>query len=220
MYIKANHFDYDALLTGIVDRLDLQDNPLDDETIKKVFIDFQARHKVRTAANQLEPWQETIVLSLLNSVQHTQNYVDAEENSDPTADDFYILMGKILNTLGDCLTGTNDDLLVGYLEHFLDWIGNGHVEGVTLDNEGDYVLANGATLKSDQFANFLRDWTERYLTAEISELDKFLLHHINNNIGYTEYLKSMTVLDLPGPKVKYGDSVITFPSILLEVHNL
>lgn len=222
MYIKANHFNYDTLLAGLVEHLDLQDTPLDDQMLAKIFKDFETRHKARRSACKLEEWQEKIVVEFLNSVQFVQCAIGVktdDEYEEPSSSDFYELLANLLDTLVDCITATNNDDLIEYLDCFLRRLYSGNIEGVTFTDDDTFTLANGAVLDAEQFANFLRDWTETYLTDEISDLDKFLLFHLNGNIGVTEYMKDITVLDIPGPKARHGDSVIGFPSILLEVYN-
>lgn len=223
MFIKANHFNYDKLLGGIVEHLDLQDTPLDDQMVSDVLKGFESTYKELHANQKLEDWQEELVIEFLSSIQATVAY-DKQWNSE---DDeikeelsYHSVLVKVLDTLVDCITGTNDDIMSCYLDHFIDRIVYGHIPHLcTMDREGNFILANGATLEPDQFANFLRGWVENHLSTDLEGINGFLFDEINHNVLPREYMKDIHVVDIPGSKAKHGDTLITFPLILLEVHN-
>lgn len=223
MYIKANHFNYDKLLGGIVEHLDLQDTPLDDQMVSDVFKSFESTYKELRTNQQLEDWQERIVVQFLASVQttvlyHTSSwFCDDEESRQEMS--YAEILAKLLDTLVDCLTGTNDDDLVEYTEEFVDRIMNGHMEEVSFTNDLKYRLINGAELDAEQFANFLRSWVESHLSSELNGINGFLFNEINENVLPQEFMKDINIMDIPGSKAKHGDTLITFPLILLEVHN-
>lgn len=45
MFIRANNFEYDKLLEGIIELGDFKDVVVDDETILKVMLNFQEAYK-------------------------------------------------------------------------------------------------------------------------------------------------------------------------------
>lgn len=223
MFIKANNFNYDKLLGGIVEHLDLQDTPLDDQMVSDIFKGFESTYKELRANQKLEDWQEQIVVQFLASVQTTVLYYGSSwfnDDEEPRQEMSYTeILAKLLDTLVDCLTGTNDDDLVEYTEAFVDRIIHGQMEEVKFTSDLKYQLINGAILEPDQFANFLKSWVESHLSNELNGINGFLFDEINNNVLPQEYMKDINVMDLPGSKAKHGDTLITFPLILLEVHN-
>lgn len=210
MYIKANHFNYDKLLGGIVEHLDLQDAPLDDQMVSNVFKGFESTYKELRANQKLEDWQENIVIELLSSLRLTCDYL---------GQDLGDCLDKVLNNLVDIFTGEDDGALWGYVENFYDRLISGIEHGAKLSPGNHVVLANGAELEPEQFANFLRSWVESHLSNELEGINGFLFDAINENVLPREYMKDINVMDIPGSKAKHGDTLITFPLILLEVHN-
>lgn len=206
MYIKANHFDYDSLLRGIVTHLDLQDTPLVDQDVTKVLKNFATAYKGVRAAQGLEEWQEAIVIEFLSSVQLSTH-------------DFGNTLAEVLDNLADILTGEDDGKLWCYVEPFMDRIELDYIADVTLTLSGQFVLKDDITMEPDVFANFLKEWTEKHLSNQLEGINGFLFDNINLNILPREYMKDINIMDIPGQIVKYGDTLITFPLILLEVHN-
>lgn len=206
MYIKANNFDYDGLLRGIVTHLDFQDTPLGDDDVARVFKNFATAYKGVRAAQGLEEWQEAIVIEFLSGIQLT-------------AHDFGNTLSEVLDNLVDILTGEDDGKLWCYVEPFMDRIELDYIADVTLTLSGEFVLKDDITMTPDVFANFLKEWTEKHLSNRLEGVNGFLFDNINMNILPREYMKDINILDIPGAKVKYGDTLITFPLILLEVHN-
>ncbi|QZA70542.1 hypothetical protein AH04_59 [Erwinia phage AH04] len=223
MYIKANHFNYDKLLGGIVEHLDLQDTPLDDQMVSNVFKGFESTYKELRANQKLEEWQEQIVVQFLASIQTTVMYYASSwfnDDDEPREVMGYTeVLAKLLDSLADCLTGTGDDDMIEYVDSFIDRIVTGDIKEVKFTNDLKYCLINGAELDAEQFANFLRSWVESHLSNELEGINGFLFDAINENVLPREYMKDINVMDIPGSKAKHGDTLITFPLILLEVHN-
>lgn len=210
MYIKANRFDYGKLLKGIVTHLDLQDTPLDDQMVTNVFKGFEVAYKQHRSNQKLEDWEEKIVIEFLSSVQMTCDYLDK---------DFGEYLDKILQNLVDMLTGDDDGLLWSYIEAFMDRVECDHIPDLTLTLTGDFVVKDDITMTPDVFAGFLRGWVESHFSHSMEGINGFLFDAINENILPHEYMKDITIMDIPGTKVKHGDTLITLPFILLEVYD-
>lgn len=223
MFIKANHFDYDKLLGGIVEHLDLKDEHPDDQMVSDLFKNFESTYKRLRIDQKLEDWQEELVVEFLSSVQTSVMYNGQYQLDDESLGEdqsYHAILARIMDSLVDCITGTNDDTLSAYLDGFIDRIAYDHISHLcTMNREGKFILANGATLEPEQFANFLKSWVESHLSNELDGINGFLFEEINNNVLPQEYMKDINVMDIPGSKAKHGDTLITFPLILLEVHN-
>lgn len=227
MFIKANHFDYDKLLGGIVDHLDLKDEPLTTELVNVVLKTFENNYKVTRQKQELEDWQEKIVVSFLSSVQSMVKYTEiiAVEDEEPflEEDNYHQVLSRVLDDLSDLFEGDGEDRLWMYVENFWDSICynlNPQIEYLsTPEHNHHFKLPNEAILTPGQLANFLREWVESYLSSFLTGMDEFLFDNINNQILPQEFMQDINILDIPGSKAKHGDTLITFPLILLEVHN-
>lgn len=227
MYIKANHFDYDKLLGGIVDHLDLKDEPLTTELVNVVLKTFENNYKVTRQKQELEDWQEKIVVSFLSSVQSMVKYAEfiANEDEEPflEEDSYHQVLGRVLDDLSDLFEGDGESKLWMYVENFWDHICynlNPQIEYITTpEYNHHFKLPNGAVLTPGQLANFLREWVENHLSSFLTDVDEFLFDNINNQILPHEFMQDINILDIPGSKAMHGDTLITFPLILLEVHN-
>lgn len=227
MYIKANHFDYDKLLGGIVEHLDLKDEPLTTELVNVVLKTFENNYKVTRQKQELEDWQEKIVVSFLSSVQSMVKYTEfiaiEDEEEFLEEDNYHQVLGRVLDDLSDLFEGDGEDKLWMYVESFWDNVCynmNPQIEYIsTPEYNHHFKLPNGAVLTPGQLANFLREWVESYLSSFLTGVDEFLFDNINNQILPQEFMQDINILDIPGSKAKHGDTLITFPLILLEVHN-
>lgn len=206
MYIKANHFNYDKLLGGIVEHLDLQDTPLDDLMVSNVFKGFESTYKELRTNQKLEDWQESIVIEFISSIELM-------------ATNFSGALDQVLENIVDIFTGQDDGSLWRFIEIFMDRIELDQVPDVTLTLQGNFVLKDDIQLSPDVFAQFLKEWVESHLSHQLEGINGFLFDQINHNVLPREYMKDITILDIPGSKAKHGDTLITFPLILLEVHN-
>jgi len=227
MYIKANHFDYDALLGGIVERLDLKDAPLDDQMLSDIFKSFATTYKGLRADQKLKDWQEEIVVSFLGDIQSRVKYTEiiVIEDEEPflEEDNYHQVLSRVLDDLSGLFEGEGESDLWRYVESFWDCICynlHPNIEYVsTPEYNHHFKLPNDSILTPEQLANFLRDWVEQYLSSMLEGIDEFLFDNINWNILPSEFMKDIEILDKPGPVVKHGDTLINFPFILLEVHN-
>lgn len=222
MFVRANHFNYDTLLNGIVEHLDLQDEAIDDQTVLNVFKGFEKEYKELKHEQKLSDWEvmvasEFISAIQIGSLQYKKTMKSMNEQPDDRYD-FHTLLVTILEELPGICTGEDDGDLWCEVELFFDKITNDQIPGLTLLNDGTYIIENGARLTPDQFGNFLKDWVERHLSMEMKGLHSFLFDNINENILPREYMKDLTICDIPGSKVEYGNALITFPLILLEVY--
>lgn len=228
MYLKANYFNYDTFIQGIITELGSQDQVIDDDYFLNLFKGFEKNYKLSKEGLTLEPWQESLVVDLISSVQLTVKCVvegfegldtETPEDEMKKSDHYREVMIKILDNLVEIFTGEDDGSLWYYIENFYDGVYLSGRSGAAGRPDGKIVIPGGIELEPEQFAHFLKDWAHQYLSIELSDSDRILFDHINNNILPREYMKDITVIDVPGTKVKYGDTVITFPLILLEVYD-
>lgn len=206
MFVRANHFDYDALLAGIIDHADLKDEAVTDESILQVLKSFEKKYKEQKAVSPLEPWQEALCIKFLSGIQSYSTFLEAEEEEPDYHKAFEQDVIEVLEDLpayfdgGDSVRGIHK-----FCETFVHSLYK------------DYPDLNDMT--GDEFTDTLRGWLDQYTGRKLEGIDKFLFNEINKNILLFESMTDLTILDVPGTTVKYGNALITFPIILLEVHN-
>ncbi|QYN80035.1 putative RNA polymerase sigma factor [Kosakonia phage Kc263] len=222
MFIRANHFEYDKLLEGIIELGDFKDEVIDDESILKVMLNFQEAYKAQIKKDTLKPWQRKICAQFFSSVGGAINYGFASEDDVTLVEkvaSFDTSVKECLEKLEAVLDGSDDGYLWGPLEFFVEYV-NDHAVLVTEDPPSwDYVFS-GQRIKGGDFVNHLAEWLGIYNGAQLEGLNHFLYKAINLNLLPHELVRDITVLDLPGDKVKHGNVLITFPIIMLEVFDL
>lgn len=207
MFIRANHFDYDALLTGIMDHADLKDEGVTSESVLRVLKAFEKRYKEQKAISPLEDWQEALCIEFLAGIQSYSNYLEAEEDEPNYHTSFENRVIEVLEDLpayydaGDSIRG---------IHHFCETFVHRLYEHYPQFND----------LTGEQFTETLRGLLNQYAGRKLEGIDKFLFNEINKNILASESMTDINILDIPGTTVKYGNALITFPIILLEVFDL
>lgn len=222
MFIRANHFDYDKLLAGIIELGDFKDEVIDDKSILKVMLNFQDVYKAEIKKDNLKPWQRKICNQFFSSVGGGINYGFAGEDEltlVEKVDSFETSVKECLEHLEAVLDGSDEGHFWGELEFFVDYVDD-HAELVT-ENPPSWEYVFGKTrIKEKDFVNHLTGWLDVYNGSNMTGLNRFLYNAINLNLLPHELVRDITVLDLPGNKVVHGNVLITFPLIMLEVFDL
>lgn len=222
MFIRANHFDYDKLLEGIIELGDFKDEIITDKTIHKVMLNFQEAYKEELKKDTLAPWQREICAQFFSSIGNDTNYGFTDEDEITLVEKvatFDTAVKESLELLEAILEGSNTEKTWGDLENFSDYI-NDHALLATEEPPVWYYSFNGVSIKDTDFVNHLTEWLDIYSGSKLTGLNQFLFSALNLNLLPHELVQDITVLDLPGNKVKHGNALITFPIILLEVFDL
>jgi hypothetical protein len=226
MYVKANHFDYPAFLQGIQEHGDLQDEELTSEILTGILKDFAKKYKEYNDSNTLTLIQKEICAKFLHAVYYEVERTIVDDVEDG-CDDVPEVVVLEQSQIDKCISDSLEDLVallncdidpvdIPSMNLFLSWMSVYIVPG---PNDEGYAYHFGSMVFTDaeDFVNHLRTWMEIHLREELSPLDTFILDHIGYNTRYGEVFFGITVMDLPGTIVKYGDTLITFPLILIEV---
>lgn len=222
MFIRANHFEYDKLLEGIIELGDFKDEVIDDESILKVMLNFQEAYKAQIKKDTLEPWQREICNQFFSSVGGGINYGFVDEDDITLVEKtttFEASVKECLEKLEAVLDGSDDGRLWNELEFFTDYVDE-HAELVSENPPRWNYVFEGTKIKDTDFVNHLTGWLEVYNGASLTGLNRFLYNAINLNLLPHELVRDINVLDLPGNKVEHGNVLITFPIIMLEVFDL
>ncbi|AEV89490.1 hypothetical protein OBP_053 [Pseudomonas phage OBP] len=204
MYVNLNCFDYNKLLSGIVEHYNLQDD-LTDETIAQVFRNLSNLYSSRGDLGITEE-EVKMVESFLGL---TVSYISFE------GEDFIAIQEQIddgLDSLEAHLTQQVDQ--VPYGSFIEKWVIGKFLNDVDVES-CEYF---------EQVAHFIEcfdNMIHRYITAksipDFGPGELFVLGEIEKYTHPCEVVTNINVIDVPGTKVRYGNSLITFPLILVNV---
>lgn len=209
MYVHLNCFDHDTLLTGIIETCNLQDVTITSELVQKVFSDLAEKF----GGDISEHMQDIEIKMCEDFLKNVITYKDYELDYDENG--YKETMGE---TLQDAYL-----ILQGYLEdpnadHIFDEFADKHLRNNTdfnLFEESD----EGENLEAfmEYFEGLVGQYIQLTGRAELTAGDLFILGQIETYTKPLEIVTDITVIDQPGKIVKYRDSLITFPLILIEV---
>lgn len=199
MHVHLNCFDYDKLLTGIVEHFHMEDTPLTSEYLEKVFKElsekFNQHHR-----NELTPEETKLVEDFLKT---TITYADFDGDEEVFKDIMGEDIAEALATLEDILTDPEAEVSDRYNQYVLDIIENPNID-LTDDGPAEFISS-------------LSDNIVKYMVSDFNAGEMFILGQIEAVAKEGEIIRSLLSLPVAGKTVKYGDSLITFPIILIEV---
>lgn len=200
MYVHMNCFDYNKLLTGIIEYYHMQDEPITNEWLESIFNDLAKKFKT----NNRDKLTSEEIKMVEDFLKVTITYADFEEGDDETFKD--CLAENIAAALVSLEEVLNDpsSVVPEQYETFLESI---------INHPGFDLTDDGA----DGFAVYLMGLIEDYLVVDFTPGEMFILSQIEIGTNIYEIIRSLEILPLPGKMVKYGDTLITFPIILIEV---
>lgn len=201
MYVHINNFDYDELLNNLVQHYHLSDAPITNEIISKIFEELAEHYKL----NQRETMTEDEIALVEEFMRIHGQWSDFQPGDE--ADMFLETKGMDIS-----------ESLVVMEGLFL--------EGVTEDDELDplYDIAIKFTQfdftdedSIGEFSAYLSDLISKYNNIQFNDAELYVLGHIERSLDSSEILTGIEVLPVAGKVVKYGDTLITFPIILIKV---
>jgi hypothetical protein len=214
MHVNLNCFDYNKLLSGLVEHYGLQDN-LTDESVGQVFRNLSEIYR-RNNCEYLSDDEKKMVECFLGL---TVSYIVNEDDDEPfkpiseqVEEGLEKLQYFILNQLDEVPYNRFMAIIDHHVAKFVTLSGSD-------DNEHLYDGANPEGVAA--FMDYFRDLIDEYIRIKsINQFgagELFILGEIEKHTHPCEVVIDIDVIDHPGAKVKYGDSLITFPLILIEV---
>lgn len=209
MYVHLNCFDYDTLITGIIETFDLQDTDVNSETIGRIFTELSNRF----GGDISEHMQDFEIKMCEDFLKYFTTFSNFELGDD--ADGYKEMLGENLQEAYISLQN--------YLEE--------PDESSIFDRFAELHLRNNADFnlfeESDEgenlaaFMEYFEELVALYITVtgrtQLTTGDIFILGQIEKYTKELEIVTDILVLDQPGKIVKYRDTLITFPLILIEV---
>lgn len=215
MYVIVNNFNYEDLLNKLVQKLGLEDVPLTDDVIKKVFLDLQTRFNINQR-KKLTVDEITLVENYFKNFIGL-SYSDYIEDEDPEQKDNEANKDEFLMAISseyeESLIGltaimmTPEDERAIYSPESLAVVDKLIEMSSGLDYEEDPI---------ETAIDYLASLVDKYLSRDIEEIDLFLLKEMECALSEGEFLSAVHVFDKPGKLVRYGNTLITFPIIVIE----
>lgn len=205
MYVHVNCFDYDKLLNEIVVNYEMGDQEVSTESIGKIFTDLSKNFNADKSP-ELTPEQIELVESVLSANMGWRDYAGE------TAAEFFEACGEGLQELIAVL----QDAIAGPSEDFSDQMQDIHANFVN-------VFGDQGDLDDGEYTDECLATLGCMISAYIDPISGFnegqidILRHIEDTLLPHETLIGFEIADRPGRTVKYGDSLITFPTILIKV---
>lgn len=215
MHVNLNCFDYTKLLSGLVEHYGLQDN-LTDESVSQIFHNLSETYR-RNNCEYLSDDEKKMVESFLG---YTISYIVNEDDDDEPFKSIPEQVEEGLEKLQYYILNQLDESPYNCFMAIIDH----HVAKFVTFDEGNEHLFDGADPEGViAFIDYFRDLIDEYLRIKsINQFgagELFILGEIEKHTHPCEIVVDIDVVDHPGAKVRYGDSLITFPMILIEVTN-
>lgn len=216
MYVIVNNFNYEDLLNKLVQKLGIEDVPLTDDVIKKVFKDLESRFNINQR-NELNNEEMVLVESYFKNFIGLR-YSDYEETDDPdqrdkeaNKDEFLMAISteyeESLITLVSIMMTPEKERAIYSTEtlEFIDKL-------IELYSKTETEVEDPIEGAID----YLETLVDKYISRDIEEIDLFLLKEMECALSEGERLSAIHVLDKSGRLVRYGNTLVTFPIIVIE----
>lgn len=207
MHVHMNSFDYDKLLTGLIHYHDLGDEEITSDAVEKIFTDLGEKFK-RNSDIVMQDNEVKMCEDFLKSLISYENFDIGDDES------FVEVLGEAVNEgMSALFEALGDDFKITRFNHFIIT----HVLPLT---EFDFDSPDDGEML-DQFSEYFTSLIDDYITMtnrrDFSPAEMFILGQIEQVTKAEEIVIDIEVISVPGKKVKYRDTLITFPIILIEV---
>lgn len=206
MHVNLNCFDYNELIAGIVEHYGLSDSEITDEGITKIFEDLSERFTQR----RIRVLDETEIKMVEDFLKMAVSYKEFGQDSDGPG-----YLEYIAESLKESLERLHVELVQGVDDLYNDFIERYVLGHPDFDFEDD--VESASTLFIEYLEAAVEDYMDMTGRRDFTAGELFILGQIENYTKPCEIVVDITVVPLPGKIVKYRDSLITFPLILIEV---
>ena len=206
MYVHLNCLDYDALMEEIVEYYQLKDTIITNDMISKIFKDIAAKVNPKDRESLTE--EEISLVEALMKMGLSYRDYDGNDNHD-FDDDVTSHTTHLLLSLEEALENPSEvenPVMAEFIDKFLSVFNENDPDEASYFQDAIARLGIMVTM-------YHRPDTEYYTDGELA-----ILKYIECNLMNEENLGSLTVLDIPGKTIKHGDTLITFPTILIKAY--
>lgn len=203
MYVLVNNLDYEDLLAKLVSHHNLGDVPDLNGIVKKLFIGLSKRFNANERNTMTSEQIELVEKYFSNWPVVSFSNWDEADYEVPYMEQFSGDFEESSIGLYEALTDSElelSDETKAFLEQFN--------QVIPLDED-----ANDGV--DDQFNEFVT-LVNKYYSTELDEGDILILSSLDKALANDERLAKVEVIDKPGTQVEYGNTLITFPLILIK----
>lgn len=201
MYVLVNNLDYESLLDKLIAQLDLKDSPDIQAGVTKALKLLSERFNTNRRSELTEPQVQLVEYFIANF--RTMSYSDYDEGNESFAE-------TLAEEFEEALIG-----LTSLITDELDDISDESKEFVKMFNEVIPVDENHDDPIEVQLSEFV-DLVTKYTGIELEPVDYIILKELECALAQGEYVSSIEVFDKPGTQVTHGNTLITFPLILIK----
>lgn len=203
MYVHVNNFDYDELLGGLVKHYHLDDVPLTDEVISGIFENLESKYK-QNQRSEMTADEIELVEEFYRVVGQWAEFMPGDD-----AETYLETKGMEIT---QSLAALEEEFLAGVAE---DSCLNALYE-IAVKMDG-YDFTDEESIF--EFGEMLANLITRYNNVQYDDAEMFIMSCIERAMKPGEILTGIEVMPSAGKVVKYGDTLITFPIILIKVSN-
>lgn len=208
VYVHVNTFDYSKLIARIVKHADLHDTEISSTVITKIFKDLERVYN-KNKRDELSAEEIKVAETFMKEFAGLR-FADYE---DEEASEFYTALSEAiewsLQNFQEFITGAipEEDVSETTLAFYQALLELMDVESFNADVDPEIVM-----MTMERLQEILDD----YKSGEFNEIQLAILSEMEKLLSDNEIITGIMIDDKPGKTVKYGDSLVTFPIILMR----
>ena len=208
VYVHVNTFDYPKLIARIVKHADLHDTEISSTVITKIFKDLERVYN-KNKRDELSAEEIKVAETFMKEFAGLR-FADYE---DEEASEFYTALSEAiewsLQNFQEFITGAipEEDVSETTLAFYQALLELMDVESFNADVDPEIVM-----MTMERLQEILDD----YKSGEFNEIQLAILSEMEKLLSDNEIITGIMIDDKPGKTVKYGDSLVTFPIILMR----
>lgn len=208
VYVHVNTFDYPKLIARIVKHADLHDTEISSTVITNIFKDLERVYN-KNKRDELSAEEIKVAETFMKEFAGLR-FADYE---DEEASEFYTALSEAiewsLQNFQEFITGAipEEDVSETTLAFYQALLELMDVESFNADVDPEIVM-----MTMERLQEILDD----YKSGEFSEIQLAILSEMEKLLANNEIITGIMIDDKPGKTVKYGDSLVTFPIILMR----
>lgn len=213
VYVHVNTFDYPKLIARIIKHADLHDTEISSTVISRIFKDLERVYN-HNKRDELSAEEIRVAETFMKEFAGLR-FADYD---DEEASEFYTALSEAiewsLQNFQEFLTGTisEDDVsdtTLAFYQALLDLM---DIESFNSPETDPEAAVEAAMMTMERLQEILDD----YKSGEFDEVQLAILSEMEKLLADHEIITGIMVDDKPGKTVKYGDSLVTFPIILMK----
>lgn len=208
VYVHVNTFDYPKLIARIIKHADLHDTEISSTVISNIFKELERVYN-KNKRDELSAEEIKVAETFMKEFAGLR-FADYE---DEEASEFYTALSEAiewsLQNFQEFITGAipEEDVSETTLAFYQALLELMDVESFNADVDPEIVM-----MTMERLQEILDD----YKSGEFNEIQLAILSEMEKLLADNEIITGIMIDDKPGKTVKYGDSLVTFPIILMR----